>query len=202
MWYFLWNITWSKSSMEPEYLTDLMQKEVIGVNFFMGAYSLLMGHHRCRAGHQCQWTSCYSLKRLFYMLLETVNHLRSSSARLHKLSKCCNSIFNPALCYCTAGLLSSRWRPPSVVCSPSPAKPVFFSELVKQINAKFGGKVPFHYISRPFFFCFCFSKYCIFDFLWLFFRFVNMGPYGRKHFKRHLLWKYVTDSFPKIHAYF
>ncbi len=25
-----------------------------------------------------------------------------------------------------------------------------FSELIKQINAKFGGKVPFHHISRPF----------------------------------------------------
>ena len=32
------------------------------------------------------------------------------------------------------------------------------------------------------------------------FVFVNMGPYGRKYFKRHL-WKYITDSLPNIHAY-
>ncbi len=49
-------------------------------------------------------------------------------------------------------------------------KPVF-SEPVRYINAKFVGKVPFHHISRPFFFLFCFSKFCIFDFLRFFFRF-------------------------------
>ncbi len=38
-------------------------------------------------------------------------------------------------------------RRPSV-CRPS-VKPVF-SEPVRHINAKFGGKVPFHHISRPF----------------------------------------------------
>ena len=35
----------------------------------------------------------------------------------------------------------------------------------------------------------------------LFFVFLNMGPYGRKNFK-HLLWKYITDSLQKLHAYF
>ena len=55
--------------------------------------------------------------------------------------------FSSALCYCTAELLSSR-RPPSSVRRPS-VKPVF-SEPVKHINAKFGGKVPFHHISRPY----------------------------------------------------
>ena len=69
------------------------------------------------------------------------------------------SVFSSALCYCTARLLSSRGRPSSV-------KPIF-SEPVKQINAKFSGKVPFHHISRL---IFCFS-FCIFDFLWFFFRF-------------------------------
>ncbi len=49
------------------------------------------------------------------------------------------------------------------VC-PSSVKPVF-SEPVMQINAKFGGKVPFHHICRLFFFVLmCFSKYCTFDF--------------------------------------
>ncbi len=66
--------------------------------------------------------------------------------------------FSSALCYCTAELLSSRGRPSSVVrpsvrpsvVRPSSVKPVF-SELVMQINAIFGRKVPFHHISRPFF---------------------------------------------------
>ena len=51
-------------------------------------------------------------------------------------------LFSSALCYWTAELLSSRGHPSSV-------KPIF-SEPVKPINAKFGGKVPFHHISRPF----------------------------------------------------
>ncbi len=46
----------------------------------------------------------------------------------------------------------------------------------------------------PLVFC-CFSKLCIFYFFAIFFFvFVNMGPYGRKKVKRHLLWKYITDS--------
>ncbi len=49
------------------------------------------------------------------------------------------------------------------VCSPSSIRKTF-SEHVKHINAKFGGKVPFHHISRAFF-LFLFSKFCIFDFL-------------------------------------
>ncbi len=58
-------------------------------------------------------------------------------------------IFSSALCYCTAELLSSRGRPSSAV---RPSVKTVFSEPVKHINAKFGGKVPFHHISRP---CFC-----------------------------------------------
>ncbi len=89
-------------------------------------------------------------------------------------------IFSSALCYCTAELLLSRGRPSSVgrpsARRPSSVKPVF-SEAVMQINAKFGGKVPFLLISRRFF---CFSKFCIFDFLRIFFIFVNMGPNMRK----------------------
>ena len=31
-----------------------------------------------------------------------------------------------------------------------------------------------------------------------FFRFITIGPYGSKYFKRHLLWRYAPDSLPKI----
>ncbi len=99
--------------------------------------------------------------------------------------------FSSALCYCTAELLSSRRRPSSVRLSvrPSSVTPVF-SEPVRHINAKFGGKVPFHHISRPFLFV-CLLLFfqnfaCFFFFLFWFFVFtivslsVNMGPYGRK----------------------
>ncbi len=58
----------------------------------------------------------------------------------------------------------------------------------------------FHHISRPFCCCCCcFSKFLMFDFfLRFFFVFVNMGPYRRKNFKRHLLWKYITDLLQNI----
>ena len=52
------------------------------------------------------------------------------------------------------------------------AKPVF-SEPVKQINVKFGGKVSFHHTFRRFFFV---LKTLNFGFLTMFFLFVNMGP--------------------------
>ena len=42
-------------------------------------------------------------------------------------------------------------------------------------------------ISPDHFLFVCFSKFCIFDFLRIFFVFVNMGAHGRKNFKRHLL---------------
>ena len=48
---------------------------------------------------------------------------------------------------------------------------------------------------------FCFSKVCIFYFLRFFFVFVNIGPYGINNFKRHLLWKDIAHSVPKIHTY-
>ncbi len=67
----------------------------------------------------------------------------------------------------------------SIVCRSS-VKPVL-SEPVQQINAIFDGKVPFHHISRPFFFFF--SQFCIFGFLWISFVFVNMGLFGRKNQK-------------------
>ncbi len=64
--------------------------------------------------------------------------------------------------YCRhAGVRRPSVRPSSIVRRPSVK--LMFSEPIKQINAKFGGKVPFHHISRPFFFCF--SKFRIFYFL-------------------------------------
>ena len=45
---------------------------------------------------------------------------------------------------------------------------------------------------------FCFSKLCIYDFF--FFDFVSLplisNHMGEKNFKRHHLWKYITDSLP------
>ena len=93
-----------------------------------------------------------------------------------------SDFISSALCYCTTELLSSRGRPSSV---RPPIRKTSFSEPVKQINAKFGGEVPFHHISRPFFFFF-FPKFsCIFYFIYFFFTifffvFVNMGLYGIK----------------------
>ncbi len=104
-------------------------------------------------------------------------------------------IFSSALCYCTAELLSWRGRSasigrPTVV---SPSVDIVFSETVKLIDTKFYWQVPIYHISRT---CFCFLKFTIF-----FFVFVNIGPYGNTNFKRHLLWKYASDSIPKNHAY-
>ncbi len=95
---------------------------------------------------------------------------KQSSAREMPLSYCIDrgpeppSFFSSALCYCTAELLSSRRRPSSV--RPSSVKPVC-SEPVKQINAKFGGKVPFYHIPRPFFF----RNFAFFIFFTIYFRF-------------------------------
>ncbi len=66
-------------------------------------------------------------------------------------------------------------RSPSVVRRPS-IKPIF-SEPVKHIKAKFGRKVPFDHISRPFF---CFSKFCIFDFLRIFLFSLTWDHMGEK----------------------
>ncbi len=79
-----------------------------------------------------------------------------------------------------------------------------FSETAAWIQTKFYGQLPIHHISRPFFFVFCFFKifnFQIFAFLIFydfFFVFINMGLYGRKNFKRHLLWKCTTDLLPKF----
>ncbi len=57
-------------------------------------------------------------------------------------------------------------RRPSV-CRPS-VKPVF-SEPVRHIKAKFGGKVPLHHISRPFSLFFKILHFCFFyDFFFCF----------------------------------
>ncbi len=85
------------------------------------------------------------------------------------------------------------------VVRPSSVKPVF-SEPVKPINFKFGGKVPFHYISRHFFVVFhnlallFFKDFC--------FVFVNMGGYERKNSNDISIKKYITHSLPTFHAYF
>ena len=82
-------------------------------------------------------------------------------------------IFSSALCYCTGELLSWRGRPSSV------RRHVFFSETVKWIDTKFLWQVSIHhYISRPFFLLF--FKILNFWFCTFFFRFLNVGPYGRK----------------------
>ncbi len=57
--------------------------------------------------------------------------------------QCYRCVISSALCYCTSLGYSSSARLPSV-------KPVI-SEPAKESNAKFGGKVPFHHISRPFY---------------------------------------------------
>ncbi len=69
-------------------------------------------------------------------------------------------VFSSAL-RCATDVMQASVVRPSVVCRPSVK--LIFSEPVKQINAKFSGKVPFHHISRPFFFLF--SKFRIFYFL-------------------------------------
>ncbi len=99
--------------------------------------------------------------------------------------------FNSALFYCTAELLSWRGRPSSL----RPSVDIVFSETVQWLDTKFWWQVP---IFRAFFVCF--STFKIFDFL-LVFVFVNIEPYERKKIKRHLLWKYTSDSLQK-HAHF
>ncbi len=59
------------------------------------------------------------------------------------LALLCATSTKQSTTYCTAELLSSRG-------CPSPSIIPVFSEPVKQINAKFSGKVPFHHASRPF----------------------------------------------------
>ncbi len=82
------------------------------------------------------------------------------------------------LCYYTAELLSSCRRPssihPSVVCR------THFLRTC-QAGVKFGGKVPFHHISRPFFFFFKnFAFLIIYFFFFVVVDFVNMAPTSEK----------------------
>ncbi len=53
-----------------------------------------------------------------------------------------------------------------------PQNPVFFSETLKRMNAKFWGKLPVHHILKHIFFL---IFWFFFHFLHFFFRFVNMG---------------------------
>ncbi len=64
----------------------------------------------------------------------------------------------------------------SFVVVHRPSIKCFFSEPVKQINAKFCRKVAVHHISRP---CFLlFKNFGFLDFNELFLIFYNMEPYG------------------------
>ncbi len=110
-------------------------------------------------------------------------------AVLHCPSSLSGWIISSALCYCTAELLSSRGRPSSSVRALF--VDIVFSDTTEWINAKFGGQVPIHHISRPIFFFVLFFK--IFNFLF----FVNYGTIWEKKFKRHLIWKYTSHSLPK-----
>ncbi len=94
--------------------------------------------------------------------------------------------------YCRHAGVRPSVRRPSV-------KPVF-SEPVMQINAIFGGKVPFLHISRTFFFFF-FQNFAFLIFYDFFSFSLTWDHMAEKNFKRHLLWNYITDSLPKIHAY-
>ena len=78
---------------------------------------------------------------------------------------------------------SVRRRPSSVVCLQLYVK-LIFSEIVKQINAKFCGKVATRHISRAFF---SFQKFEFFNCNDFFFVFFNLGPYGSENFKTLLL---------------
>ena len=53
-------------------------------------------------------------------------------------------------------------------------------------------------ISPDHFFCCCFFQNFNFFICYnFFFAFVNLQPYSRKKFNRHLLWKYTSDSLQK-----
>ncbi len=109
-----------------------------------------------------------------------------------------HQVFLPLLC-ATAGaeLLSSRLTWASVLCAsvrPSvrPSIKPIFSEPVKQINAKFGRKVPFHHISRP-----VFSVFKILH-LWFFTLFFFSFSLTWDHIAEKNVWKYTTDLLQKI----
>ena len=82
--------------------------------------------------------------------------------------------------------------------SVRPSVTEYISETTEDFFMKFYTWYLYHHISRPFFF---FSKYLISDFLWRFYVFVNMGPYGEKIFKEHLLRNHQSDSLPKNHGW-
>ncbi len=106
--------------------------------------------------------------------------------------------FSSALCYCTAELLLWLGRPSSSVVRPSSVHRHISSDTTEWINAKFGGQVPIHHISRPLFY---FILFCFIIFFFKILDFWFHGPHGSKNFKRLLLWKYTSDSIPPNHAY-
>ncbi len=101
---------------------------------------------------------------------------------------CLSNVHVYALCKVFLALLDCVSRANAVaqasVVRRSSVKCVF-SETVKQINAKFCGKVAIHHISRPFFSVF--KNFEFLNFNELFFIFVNMAPYGSENFKTLLL---------------
>ncbi len=97
-----------------------------------------------------------------------------------------NCIISSALCYCSTAEI--------VLCKRLSVHKIIFLETTKGTNSKFT-------IFPDIFFWFWFLKLFFLFFLWFLFIFVNMRPYGRKNFKRNLLWKHTTNSLPKFHAY-
>ncbi len=78
-----------------------------------------------------------------------------------------------------------------------PSVDIFFSDTAKWINAKFWGKIPIHHIPRPFFFVLAFQFFSFLIFFTNWFSFSLTLDIWEKNFKRHLLWKYTTDSLLK-----
>ncbi len=96
--------------------------------------------------------------------------------------------------------------PSSAVCRSPGVRPLsahpyvkpIFSESGMWMSKKVCRIVPIHHISRLLFVV-LFQNFEVLIFIRFFFLiFVYMGAYGRKKFKRPLLWKYTTDSFLKI----
>ena len=93
----------------------------------------------------------------------------------------------------TAELLSGRGIRGPYVVLPS-LKPVFL-ETVKHANAQILWKLASPpYLQTICLFCFQMLMFGVLRFLFVL---VNMEPYGRKKFKRHLLRNYTADSLPK-----
>ena len=111
----------------------------------------------------------------------------------HLFSNCqVLTIVSSALCYCTAALLSSCRCPSSV-------KHVF-SEPIKQINATFGEKVPFHHISKQYFVVI--QNFAFLFILHFFFCFSLTWDHVGEKLQTTSPLKFITNSLSKIPAYF